>query len=82
MSQSEIRFKDRGVHHLKGLAARRRLYRVEYRGVPSKPYCSIRACVALHSRSAPFFAPTGKSARWRLRNYNLASLRRQDNQKF
>ena len=29
MSQSEIRFKDRGVHQLKGVPKRWRLYRVE-----------------------------------------------------
>jgi class 3 adenylate cyclase len=30
MSQSEIRFKDRGVHQLKGVPKRWRLYRVEH----------------------------------------------------
>ena len=33
MSQSGIRFKDRGVHQLKGLPKRWRLYRVEHKGV-------------------------------------------------
>jgi hypothetical protein len=30
MSQSEIRFKDRGVHRLKGVPERWHLYRVEH----------------------------------------------------
>jgi hypothetical protein len=30
MSQSGIRFKDRGVHQLKGVPGRWRLYRVEH----------------------------------------------------
>jgi class 3 adenylate cyclase len=36
MSQSGIRFKDRGVHLLKGVPERWRLFRVEHEGVPRK----------------------------------------------
>jgi hypothetical protein len=37
MSKSGIRFKDRGVHQLKGLPERWRLYRVEHQGLPLLP---------------------------------------------
>src|SRR5262249_18719142 len=36
LSKSEIRFKDRGVHQLKGVPQRWRLYRVEHEASPAK----------------------------------------------
>jgi class 3 adenylate cyclase len=35
MQESEIPFKDRGVHQLKGVPGRWRLYRVDHGGVPA-----------------------------------------------
>jgi class 3 adenylate cyclase len=50
MSESGVRFKDRGVHQLKGVPERWRLYRVDHEASPAKVETGFAKTTRLNKR--------------------------------